>query len=253
MPPAVKEVRCATCKRPHAAKLAECPFCARDRAAGVEPAAFGATRRQSLRPKAGDDDTTGSRWVGSALLFGVPLLLGAIWGVVELVYTTPLGGEESSPSSAISVVAALFIAPLLAILFVRRAQRTLADAIENLGISTTIIIGFVATGVAFIPAVLFVTGCLQWWNGMGADVHPRIVECNVGSVWHPTRKGTDMGWSVSYTCDVEGDHLVGTIGGLAAAPNVTEGGPIHFRAARGRLGRWLRLGEPVPEGTPLVP
>jgi hypothetical protein len=88
---------------------------------------------------------------------------------------------------------------------------------------------------------------------MGSDDHAQVVECKVGSVWHRTRKDKDMGWNVSYTCDVQGDHLVGTVENLTARPDVTEGGPIHFRAARGRLGRWVRLSAPIAPMTIPVP
>jgi hypothetical protein len=259
-PPAAKETRCSTCKRPYSSKLSECPFCARDRAAGVEPAAFGATLvPRSLRPSPmrnheRDDDDGDVRFFSSAALFGFPVAIGAIWGVAQIFYTTSLGGQETSGVMGPSIVVALFVAPLLAMGFVRRSYRTLNAAIESAGLSKVLVIGFAASAVALIPAALSVAGFIHWLNGVGADSRVQIVECKVGSVWRRMRKGVDMGWQMSYSCDVDGEHLIGTVGPLRTRPDVVEGGGVRFRAARGRVGYWIRLGEPMaPSAPPPLP
>jgi hypothetical protein len=252
--PSPKEKRCGTCKRPYSAKLEACPFCARDRADGVVPAAFGASApRRSVTPSSldeEDDDDGEPRVLGSALLFGGPLVLGALWGLVHVLSADRLGGQESSGVMGESIVVGLFVAPALAALFLRRTYRTFADAVDRHGLSKVLLIGFGATAVMLAPAALFAAGVVYWGNGIGAESRVRMVDCKVGSVWSRARKGGETSWQMSYSCDVEGDHVSGTLTDLPTRPDYVDGQSVTFRAARGRFGLWLRFGDPIPPTPP---
>lgn len=247
--PAAKEKRCPTCRSPYAAKLDECPFCARDRASGVQPAAFGATRTslpaKPLREEPpAPEEPTERRTLGSAALFGLPLLFAGIWGVARIVFSQPLGAAESAWGGS-SVGLGLLVAVLLGVGFVRRALGPFGEAIEDAGLTRVLATGSVAAAVAFVPAVYFVAGGARWVNAFGIDERAQLVDCKVASIWSAAGKHGDV-WYLTYACDAGGDHLFGTSDPLASKPPVTEGGTVRFRAARGRLGRWVRLSDPLP-------
>jgi hypothetical protein len=247
--PAAKEKRCSTCRSPYSAKLEECPFCARDRATGVQPSAFGATRT-SLPAKplredaAAAEEPAGDRTLGSAALFGVPLLVAGIWGVARVVYAQPLGPADSAWAGR-GVVVALLVAISVGLGFVRRARGPLADAVEEVGLPKVVATGVIASAVAFVPAVYFVAGAVQWLNTFGIEERAQLVDCKVASMWSVPGKYGE-GWYLTYACDLGGEHVFGTSNRLAAKPALVEGGVVRFRAGSGRLGRWVRLSDPLP-------
>ena len=215
----------------------------------MKPAAFGlASAGSSLRPgvvateEAEDDGSP--RTTSSALFFGLPLALGAVWGVISITTATPLADHDGATFSAKALVGAILIAPAVAALFVRRAYGSLERATAALGASKALTLGLVAAAVALVPAGLSTMAVLYAANGVGS--HPRLVECKASSVW---RAVDGQGWNISYACDVDGEHLVGTLSQLRTKPEVEDGGRVDFRAARGRLGRWIRLGVPITPAT----
>lgn len=190
-----------------------------------------------------------SRTLGSAALFGVPVLLGAIWGIAQALHATQLGGRESSGLIGPSLLASLLLSPLLTLGFVRRSYGTLAAAAESAGLPK--LLGSIAAlaAIALIPTALTVSGLVTWFNGLGIDSREEEVECTVISTWHRIRKGTDLGWHMSYSCPIDGETLLGSIDHLSSRPEVGKGDAVRFRAARGRFGIWVRRSEPLPATT----
>lgn len=239
-----KEARCATCRRPYSAKLRECPFCERDRAAGIAPTAFG--RTASLKPPVFEPETTSDdgppSWLATALVFAVPLGVAAAWGVWQATQTAIIG--DARPWRAAGVLAVL-TAPLVGVAFVRRRYLTLEAAIDELGGAKAFLVGALVAVVALVPTALGFFGAIGAINTAGLDAREESIACTVGSIWHRTRADKDLGWQMSYWCDVRGEHLTDSLERLPARPDLVEGGIVHVRAARGRLGYWIRLGEPT--------
>lgn len=249
-----KEKRCDACRRPYAAKLEECPFCARAKVgAGTAPSSS-SSKAAAASPSSGrlphlegsrvEEDDEGHRLVSSLLFFGIPLALGATWGIAQSMMGNRLG--ESSvfgPSMAVGIV----VAPAFAVLFVRRVVGgNLGDAVDDVGLPK--LAGYVAgaAAVALLPTALTIMGIVLWFNGLAVSDREQDVACKAGSIVHNMRKGIDSGWSVSYTCEIEGQPLVGTVDRIMTKPELEENSPIKLRAIKGRAGIWLRVSDPLP-------
>jgi hypothetical protein len=142
------------------------------------------------------------------------------------------------------LVLGLILAPLLALAVLRRAYGSLTEAMDEVG-ATKLYVGLgAATIVGLVPAALGVYGVLSWANGFAISDREKLVECKAGMAWHVTRKGTDLGWHLPYSCDRDGEHLIGMLESKAR-PTVPEGSAFKIKAARGRLGYWVKLEEPV--------
>ena len=245
-----KETRCSTCRRPYSAKLSECPFCERDRAAGIAPTAFG--RTASLKPPVFEPEEVAGppSWLGTVLLFGVPLGLLAAFGALQATRTEVIG--EAGPWRT-SAVLATIAAPLLGVAFVRRRYETLEGAVDELGGTKAFLLGALVAVLACVPAALGFFGAVDAVNASGLDTREETIPCTVGSIWHRTRADKDLGWQMSYWCDVRGEHLTDSLERLPARPDLVVGGTVHVRAARGRLGYWIRLGEPTNAVTSSAP
>lgn len=245
-----KEARCATCKRPYAATLERCPFCERDRAAGVAPTAFGPTT--SLSPPVFVDDTpdegSARSLLSSAGLLAAPLLVGAAWGLWEIAHLVPLGGAESSGPWRAGIALGALAAPLLGVAFVRRVYRSTAAAAEAIGATRALLLGAGVALLSLAPAIVLFAGLASFVNGTGTDAREQIVDCKLGSIWNRTRGVADMGWHMSYFCELGGERLAGSTFVSATRPDFVEGGLVRFRAARGRLGYWIRLSDPSKVG-----
>lgn len=255
--PVARETRCPTCKRPYSVKLEECPFCARDRAPAaqntegltppINPASSGRTpRSDSSRDVVSEDDR--SRVVTSAILFGVPVFLGAIWGIAEAMHNGRLGGEESSGLIGPSIAIAILVAPVFVVLAVRRSYGSLAEAFDVHGFNKAI--GIIA-GISLLslaPTALTISGFATWLNGFSIEDRAKDVTCKVTGL----RAKGELGFTLAYSCEVEGELLVGHVD-VKTDPHVTEGGAVRFRAAKGRVGLWVRLSEPFPPNATLIP
>jgi hypothetical protein len=191
------------------------------------------------------EDDEGNRTLGSATLFGLPLLVGSVWGIAQSLYSSPLGEQESGKAR---LVVTLFLVPLIALGFLRRAYGSLSDAVEGEGLVKVGGIFVLVSAIVLVPTSLTISGIVTWLNGMAIDGREQDVQCTAGSAWHRTRKGTDMGWHLSYSCELGGETIRGAIEHLHDRPEAAEGGPVRFRAARGRFGHWLRLSDPLPPG-----
>jgi hypothetical protein len=190
------------------------------------------------------EDEEGNRLVSSLLFFGIPLALGATWGIAQSVMGNRLGEATSifGPSMAIGIV----VAPILGVLFIRRVVGNLGDAVEDLGLPK--LGGYVAgaAAVALLPTALTIMGLVIWFNGLAVSDREQDVMCKAGTITHNMRKGIDSGWSVSYTCEIEGQPHVGTVDRIMTKPELEENAPIKFRAIKGRAGIWLRMSDPLP-------
>jgi hypothetical protein len=185
-------------------------------------------------------------------MFGAPIALGAILGVAQGLTSTRVDSGTSSGLVGPSVLGAFFLAPLLTAAFIRRAYGTFAAAMDELGLPKLAGGGAGVAALAFVPIALTIAGLIGWINGLAITDREQLVECSAGAPWHRTRKGTDMGWSMTYSCDVDGERLHSTIE-QPARPDVAEGGTFHLRLARGRFGYWVRLAAPAFGSSPPSP
>jgi hypothetical protein len=244
-----KETRCKTCKRPYAAKLAACPFCARDRAAGIAPTPFGPTA--SLRPpvfedeSSPDDDAEVRPVLGVVLSFAIPLVALALLGLWQSIGNTPLASDDAYGPLRPSLLLALLASPLAGFYFVVRRYRSWSAALDALGAAKAAGLGALVALVAYVPLTLALAGLLAFLNGAGVESREQTLPCKVGSIWHRLHDGADLGWQMSYFCEVRGEPVIGSFDRLPARPDFVEGGPVFVRASRGRLGYWIRLGEPT--------
>jgi hypothetical protein len=237
-PPAPKELRCATCKRPYSPKLATCPFCARS--ASVPPGAAPPTSVVPV-PRPAEENPL----LGTAVLFGVPLAVGAICGVLQWVTTKRLGGGDLLGLTGPSPLLALLLAPLLGLGFVRRAYGPVGEAIDEVGLPQVAKRVAAVAAIAFVPTALTISGALGWFNGMDAADHEQDLTCTVGSAFH-----TASSWHITYTCrtGVGAEQVTGSFD--QANQLGPEGTLFHLRAAHGRLGYWLRAGDPQTDAKP---
>jgi hypothetical protein len=256
LPPASKETRCTTCKRPYAARLASCPHCERDKSSPSQPSLTprsgggGSSSSPSVASSAGlvaAPDPPENRMVGSAMLLGGPLVLGAIWGGAQAFHGNRLGGQESGGLFWTCVAFGFLSALALGLLFLRRSHGTLRDAFEESGVPRFFAVTAIATALALVPAALTVYGLVIWWNGLAIGGREQEVVCKGDEPLHKTTRGADMGWSFGYRCELQGGEvLIGSLHSLPVRPDLGPDGDVRFRAARGRAGIWVRRSDPVP-------
>jgi hypothetical protein len=252
--PPPKEKRCNTCKRAYSAKLADCPYCARGMSlpptvptpSGLPGVPSAASLPPALRPDADD-----SPILSSVVLFGAPLLVGAVCGGWQWVSVHRLAEGEALGLNGPSAGLALVLAPLLAFGFVRRCHGGLADAIAAIG--TRKLGGQIAAAaaVAFFPVALTLSGLLGWYNAIGASQREEELRCTVTSAFHRTKGSEDNGWHVEFVCKgASVDQVSGAIDRPTGktASGLESGATFRIKASPGQLGWWLRDGDPAPEG-----
>jgi hypothetical protein len=243
--PPPKELRCPTCNRPYAAKLANCPFCARGMSIPTGPA-------QALAPTPAEEE---NRILGNAVLFGAPLVVGAIAGGVQWFTSTRLGEGDAFGLNGSSSLVGFFVGPILAAAFVRRCYAdhdAFADIVDDIGLPK--LAGRIAgaAAIAFFPAALTLSALIGWYNALGVSEHTQNLPCNVTSSFHRTAKSSDLGWHIKFTCDAAGERVSGSFD-RASQDTFTDGSRFRLPAAKGRLGDWLRTGEPNGEGAMAPP
>jgi hypothetical protein len=240
--PPPKELRCQTCKRPYSAKLAQCPFCARGMSV---PAGPPIPSRAPTPPVVIPEN----RILSTAVLFGVPLVVGAVAGVVQLVSSTRLGEGDVVGLNGPSTLAAFFLAPALAAGFVRRAYDAFGEIIDEIGLPKLLgRIGIVAA-IALVPTALTISGLVGWFNGMNAAAETREIPCQVSSSFHRTKQND---WHIVFTCEASGERVTGEFD-RASQDSLADGVPFRVRAARGRLGYWIRTSDPLTDTTTASP
>lgn len=179
---------------------------------------------------------------GNLLLFLGPVVVCAVWGIAQAFNSHRLGGEESSGMQGPCLTLGLILAPLLTLAFVYRIFGSFADAIDDVG-GPKLFVGVAAIAtIGIIPTALGCYGIMAWVNGLAIADREQTVECKAGSAWRAaSRRGGR--WTLPYSCDVAGDHLLGSLT-MGDRPAITDGTTFRVRAARGRFGYWVKLEEP---------
>ena len=248
--PPPKETRCSTCKRAYSAKLASCPYCARGMSlpptVAVPSGRPGAPPAASLPPGL-RDDADDSPILGSVVLFGAPLLVGAVCGAWQWASTSRLAESGGIGLNGPSVGVALLLAPLLAFAFVRRCHGgSINDALADIGMRK--LAGQIAgaAAVAVVPVALTLSGILGWYNAMGANEREQDLHCTVTSAFHRTKASQDHSWHIEFACT---GASVTRVAGSFDLPTGTfdNGSTFRIKASPGQLGWWLRRGDPIPE------
>lgn len=238
-----REARCSKCTRPYSSKLAECPFCA-DTSKSPYREGPPVASRNTFEPRHDAPLVDDFRGTGILIGTGLMLLLGAARGVMIVLGNERLGGEESSGLLVPCLGAGLVLAGVVGV-FVSRA---LGAFDEGKGAVTAAFVGC----IALAPSALTVFALLDALNGIGTDGSAKDVVCEVESKGQKSRRGTNLGWSMFYVCDVDGERLMGHYTSHDE-PEGTAHGKVTFLAGRGVLGRWVRKGEPKAIGPRTAP
>jgi hypothetical protein len=188
--------------------------------------------------------------MGSIVLFGAPLAVGAVCGAFLWAQTQRLGDSGVLGLAGPSVVAGVLLAPLVGLAFIRRVEGPLGDIQDQVGLPK--LVGRIAAvaAIALLPAVLTVSAALSWYNRMGAS--DQDLRCTVTSAFHDATKASD--WHIAFTCTPPGALVPAQVQvpGVLDGPNplgLADGSAFRLRAQHGRLGWWLRTGDPVAEPT----
>jgi hypothetical protein len=248
--PPPKETRCSTCKRAYSAKLAACPYCARGMSL---PPTVAAPSRQPGSPRAASlppglrADAEDHPILSSVVLFGAPLLVGAICGAWQSATTNRLAESDGLGFNGPSFGLALVLAPLLAFAFVRRCHGGIADAVADLGMPKLGLQIAGAAAIAFFPLALTLSGALGWYNAIGAGQREQELRCTVTSSFHRTKGDQARAWHIEFAC--KGTNAEQVPGAFDRPTGALESGAtFRIKAAPGQLGWWLRQGDPLVDG-----
>jgi hypothetical protein len=240
---APREIKCEKCSRKYSTKLVACPFCAKDEAKpqpGVPfrgpgpgdvlpapPPLVGEDARAEAEAKA-----TGA-WLKLAAL-ALLLVLTTLWSFASSVGGDRLGDEDTGLFGP-CLLAGVVLAAGTGFLFHRWSDRGALP-----------IAGVVAAAM-IIPWAGTAYGMAKWLNAFAIDDREQPIDCVLESKTQQHTKRGANSWVYRYRCSVEGGvELHGTAYDFASIPIAADTGDrVRMTAARGRLGIWLRLSDPV--------